>query len=147
MISLPDFDKAFDYENGFYLTAHPSRLGKCVAHYELFKMVNELPGDIVECGVFKGASLLRFASFQDVFGKQERKVIGFDTFGTFPETDFEADKSHREDFIADAGAKAFQKSSFFQSYRKKASRQTWSLSRAMRCKPFRRMRKRIRTSR
>ncbi len=109
MIPVPDFSKAFEHENNFYWTSPPGRLGKCIAHYELFKMVNELEGDIVECGVFKGASLLRFASFQDVFGKQKRKVIGFDIFGTFPETAFESDKSHRKDFIDDAGAESIGK--------------------------------------
>lgn len=119
MISLPDFSKAFEYENDFYWTSPPGRLGKCIAHYELWKLANELPGDIVECGVFKGASLLRFASFQDIFGKGKKKVIGFDIFGTFPETKFEGDKSHRKDFIADAGAESISKEQLLSVVEKK----------------------------
>lgn len=119
MISLPDFNKAFDYENGFYLTSHPSRLGKCISHYELFRIANELPGDIVECGVFKGASLLRFASFQEVFGKQRRKVIGFDTFGAFPKTHFASDKELRKEFIDDAGAQSISRTQLLSVVKQK----------------------------
>src|SRR3989338_9434849 len=108
-MTFPDFRKAFEYENNFYWTSPPSRLWKCVAHYELFKMANRLAGDIVECGVFKGASLLRFASFQDIFGAWRRSVIGFDTFGAFPETKFAPDRRHRRRFIRDAGASSISR--------------------------------------
>jgi len=55
---------------------------KAFAHYEVFKLIADLPGDIVECGVYKGASLLSFARFLETFatGDRTRKVIGFDHF-------------------------------------------------------------------
>jgi|SRR5215217_124784 len=55
---------------------------KAFAHYEVFKLVEDLPGDIVECGVYKGASLFSFARFLETFatGDRTRKVIGFDHF-------------------------------------------------------------------
>jgi hypothetical protein len=55
---------------------------KAFAHYEVFKLVRDLPGDIVECGVYKGASLLSFARFLETFcpGDRTRKVLGFDHF-------------------------------------------------------------------
>ena len=55
---------------------------KAFAHYEVFKMIADLPGDIVECGVYKGASLLSFARFLETFstGDRTRKVLGFDHF-------------------------------------------------------------------
>lgn len=109
MIQLPNFKKAFDHENNFYLSCATSRLGKFAAHYELFKMANDLEGDIVECGVFKGASLFRFAAFQELFGKKRRKIIGFDTFGKFPDTNFKSDKAHRKRFIKDAGSSSISK--------------------------------------
>ena len=90
MIDLPDFDKPFDYENGFYLTCDNTRIGKIIAHYELYKLTSNLPGALVECGVFKGASLLRFAGFRELFRNTcSHKIIGFDTFGRFPEANFE----------------------------------------------------------
>jgi len=96
-----DINKSFEYENGFYLTTQYSRMGRLIAHYELYKMIAHLEGDIVECGVFKGASLMRFIDFIQLFEKNHsktRKVIGFDIFGEFPETEFSADQKELEDF-------------------------------------------------
>lgn len=55
---------------------------KSFAHYEVFKLIEDLPGDIVECGVYKGASLFSFARFMETFatGDRTRKVVGFDHF-------------------------------------------------------------------
>lgn len=104
MIKLPNFEKAFEYENNYYLSCDNSRLGKFIAHYELFKMIVNLPEEIVECGVFKGASLMRFAGFRSLFnGGSTKKIIAFDSFGGFPETGFDPDKKQRQKFIADAG--------------------------------------------
>ncbi|HQY51158.1 MAG TPA: TylF/MycF/NovP-related O-methyltransferase [Ignavibacteria bacterium] len=104
MIKLPDFNKAYDYENEFYLSCDKSRIGKLLAHFELYNMTKNVEGDIVECGVFKGASFVRFAMFRNLFEENsEKKLIGFDSFGKFPGTDFEADKKLRENLIKDAG--------------------------------------------
>ena len=119
MINLPDFKQTFEYENNFYLTSAPNRLGKCLAHYELFRLVNELEGDIIECGVFKGASFLRFATFQEQFGKKDRKIIGFDTFGRFPDTNFSEDKIHRKDFVEEAGESSISKGQLLSVIEKK----------------------------
>lgn len=54
MINRFDETKEFMYENGFYLTSKPYRLGNILAHYELYKKILHLPGDVVELGVFKG---------------------------------------------------------------------------------------------
>ena len=43
------------------------------------KLIKEVPGDIVECGVFKGESLTRFAHFRNLFGTNDSaKIIAFD---------------------------------------------------------------------
>jgi hypothetical protein len=81
-----DFRKSWEYENGFYLTSPSSRIAKSIAHYELYKKITGLPGEVVECGVFKGASLIRFATFREMTESQfSRKIIGFDAFGKFPD--------------------------------------------------------------
>ncbi|MBV2127878.1 TylF/MycF/NovP-related O-methyltransferase [Arsukibacterium indicum] len=86
-----DTDLAFDYENGFYLTSEQKRLQKLVAHYELYKKITGLPGAVLELGVFKGASLLRFATFRDMLeAANSRAIIGFDAFGRFPTPDEQA---------------------------------------------------------
>jgi len=104
MIKLPDFDRAYEYENDFYLSCDKSRLGKLLAHYELFKMVENIPGALVECGVFKGSSLVRFAMMRSLFDNpHSKKIIGFDSFAAFPETNFDADKKMRENLVKEAG--------------------------------------------
>lgn len=110
MIELPDFTKSFEYENNFYLTCDITRISKIIAQYEIFKMVQDIPGAIVECGVFKGASFSRFSMFREIlsnpFGK---KIIGFDTFAKYPETSFVDDKKAREKFIQNAGINSISK--------------------------------------
>lgn len=77
--------KCFDYENGFYLTSRPYRMGNIIAHYELYKKILNLPGDVIELGVFRGGSLIQFASFRELLeNENSRKIIGFDVFGEFP---------------------------------------------------------------
>ncbi len=73
------------YENLFYLTSDKKRILKLLDHYEVYKKILNIKGDIVECGVFKGASLIRFLTFRDLIEKKDtRKIIGFDAFGKFP---------------------------------------------------------------
>ncbi len=104
MIKLPDFSRAYEYENDFYLSCDKQRIGKLIAHYELYKMSHDIEGEIVECGVFKGASLVRFAMFRKLFqSKYEKKIIGFDSFAEFPQTEFEADKKLRDHIVKEAG--------------------------------------------
>jgi hypothetical protein len=92
-------DKQWDYENGFYLTSHLTRIAKLLAHYELYKSISHLPGHIVECGVYKGASLIRFGTFREICESPfSRKIIGFDAFGKFPKHDDAADPTFRERF-------------------------------------------------
>lgn len=110
MIKLPDFSKAFEYENNFYLSCDTARIGKILAHYELYKMSQNVPGSIVECGVFKGASLTRFFMFRELFGNPfSKKIIGFDVFGKYPKTNFVQDKKFRSKFVNEAGEQSISK--------------------------------------
>ncbi|MFC1584219.1 TylF/MycF/NovP-related O-methyltransferase [Fibrobacterota bacterium] len=60
---------------------------RLLAHYELFRMVENLPGSIVELGVFLGAGLFTFAKLLETFvpGDRSRKVYGFDNFKGYPD--------------------------------------------------------------
>src|SRR5262249_39041949 len=59
---------------------------------EIYKMAMGLPGAIVEFGVFKGTSLVRWANFREVLeNPMARKIIGFDAFGEFPRTSVKED--------------------------------------------------------
>lgn len=95
-----DVSKKWDYENGFYLTCETSRIGKLLNHLEIYNKILELPGDILEFGVYKGASLVRLLSFRNLLeNENSRKVFGFDIFGKFPETfEVESDKKFIERF-------------------------------------------------
>lgn len=110
MFKLPDFIKSFEYENSFYLSCDSSRMAKVIAHYELYKMCLNVPGSIVECGVFKGASLVRFAMFRELLSTSfAKKIIGFDAFGRFPITRFKDDRKFRKRFIETAGEEGISK--------------------------------------
>jgi len=105
MFQLPNFKKSFEYENNFYLSCDINRMSKVLAHYELYKQVLDLPGAFVECGVFKGASFSRFAMFRELLSNPySKKMIAFDIFGEFPETEYEDDFKKRESFIQGAGS-------------------------------------------
>lgn len=85
--SIRDLNRScvWDYENGFYWFSPKTRLNKMLAHYELYKTIVNIPGCIFEFGVYKGASLVRFATFRDALENDySRKIIGFDAFGVFP---------------------------------------------------------------
>ena len=53
-----------------------------LSHYEMFKQVIDLPGCIVELGVFKGASFFTWSMLFETFVPfdRSRKVYGFDSF-------------------------------------------------------------------
>ncbi len=100
MIKLPNFDKPFDYENNFYLSCDNSRIGKMIAHYELFQLSSKSQGHIIECGVFKGISLIRFATFLKLFKKSNKKIIAFDAFGKHPTTKISSDYTRRKKLLS-----------------------------------------------
>lgn len=44
MINQYDETKDFFYENGFYLTSKPYRMGNILAHYEIYKKILNIGG-------------------------------------------------------------------------------------------------------
>lgn len=72
------------YED-FMLHGGLDRFTTMLARYELFKHVIEVPGDIVECGVYRGSGLAYWAKLLQIFCPlSKRKVVGFDTFQGYP---------------------------------------------------------------
>jgi hypothetical protein len=93
-MDLPDPEAAFSHELSFMLTCGPSRLGKLLSLYELYRMVVDLPGAVVECGVFKGSSLAAWAGFRSLMESPHgRRIVGFDTFNRFPAADESSDQA------------------------------------------------------
>lgn len=73
----------FDSFNGFMLSSDLKVFGKLLARTLLFDKVKDVPGDIVECGVFKGTGLFTFLKLKRYFCPNSNKqVVGFDFFNT-----------------------------------------------------------------
>ena len=84
----------WDAENIYHLKTDISRISKLIYHYEIYKKIQDIPGDIVECGVFKGVSLTRFLTYRSILENNfSRKIIGFDAFGKFPKQKQKSDKN------------------------------------------------------
>jgi hypothetical protein len=84
-------------ENTLYLRGQVGRMGKLLAHLELYRKIQGMPGALVELGVYKGASLMRFAMFRALLEHEtSREIHGLDAFGSFPRQG-----------VGDAGDRAF----------------------------------------
>jgi hypothetical protein len=61
-------------------------LARFLAHYEIFKRIVNVPGVVVDIGVYRGASTFTWAKLCEIFCPTDvRKVVyGFDTFEGFP---------------------------------------------------------------
>lgn len=64
-----------------------------ITRYELYKMVLDIPGDIVECGVYQGNSFLWLAHLSVILEPYaiNRRFVGFDTFEGFASIDSNKD--------------------------------------------------------
>jgi hypothetical protein len=69
----------------FTIYARRVFLKRFLAHYEFFRMTIDLPGDIVELGVYRGVSLMSWANFLETrnMGDRAKQVIGFDNWKGF----------------------------------------------------------------
>lgn len=88
-ISIRDLNSAknWDYENGYYWFSDVRRIAKSYSQLRLYQQITAIPGDIMEFGVYKAASLVRFLSAREMFESAiARRVVAFDAFGTFPRT-------------------------------------------------------------
>ena len=97
-------ENKWDYEIGYYLTCDNSRISKSLNQYELYKKIINIPGDIVEFGVYKGGSLIRMATFRETLEvDSSRKIIAFDAFGSFPRVGSKADDKFIAKFENEGG--------------------------------------------
>nr|BDD45652.1 hypothetical protein 4 [bacterium] len=71
----------YDGFNSFILSPDLKVFGKLMARTLLLEQVKDVPGDIVECGVFKGTGVLTFLKLKRYYcPNSSKKVIGFDFF-------------------------------------------------------------------
>jgi hypothetical protein len=73
-------------------------LARFMARYEIFKLIKNVQGSIVECGVLFGGGLMSFAKLSAILEPYnfQRRIIGFDTFTGFPSV-HEADLKGRSE--------------------------------------------------
>jgi len=76
-----------EISNNFSIYTRRIFLKRFVAHYELFRQTLDLPGDVVEPGVYRGASLMTWANLLEIhnMGDRQKQVFGFDNFSGFTE--------------------------------------------------------------
>lgn len=73
----------YDSFNGFIFDKDIKVLGKLLYRYKFFELTKDLPGDIVELGVFKGSGMATFLKFIEIFcTHSNKKIIGFDLFNS-----------------------------------------------------------------
>jgi len=89
MIELNDLEiisqaqEIYDNFNGFILSPDTKVFGKLLARTLLFNSVKNIPGDILELGVFKGTGIMTFLKLKRYLTPNSgKKVIGFDFFDT-----------------------------------------------------------------
>ena len=122
MIKLPKFtlQSMFDSETDFSLQAPDDRLAKLLIHYEAFKLIKNLKGSIVECGVFKGTSIVRFGVLRNLFRKKNSTLIGFDHFSdNYPKTRYSNEMKIRRHFIKKAGSSSISTKQLKKVFKKK----------------------------
>ena len=80
---IENTQELYDYFNGFILSGDSKVFGKLLARFLLMNRVKDIPGDIVECGVFKGTGVVSFLKIKKFLcPNSHKKVIGFDFFDT-----------------------------------------------------------------
>ena len=96
-------NQLWDSYNNLLLSSDIDRVRKLLCRYELFNMSLPLPGDIVECGVFKGAGWMYWLKLLRLFAEGEQKrVVGFDTFGSFADSLLDYEKESAKSFVHEA---------------------------------------------
>lgn len=77
-------DVLWNCYNTLLLSNGIDRTRKILTRYELFHLTVDTPGDVVEAGVFKGAGWMFWLKLLKLYASGEHKrVVGFDTFGSF----------------------------------------------------------------
>tara|TARA_Y100000813_G_scaffold161785_1_gene122332 strand:+ start:567 stop:1322 length:756 start_codon:yes stop_codon:yes gene_type:complete len=98
-----------------------------LVYYEIFKMIQNVHGSIVQLGVLNGNTLFSYALFSEIFEHRNytRQIFGFDTFGAYEALSDREDKdkfaskaaTYSEDFVRSA-AKLFNDAQIFRQFPK-----------------------------
>jgi hypothetical protein len=81
LVSTPQ--SFFDSFNQFIMSNDTKVFNKLIARAFIYDKVKDVPGDIVECGVFKGSGVYTFLKLKRLLNpNSSKRVIGFDFFDT-----------------------------------------------------------------
>ena len=82
------------------------RLQKIFTRYDFFKKTINVPGDIVECGVFKGTGQIYWLKLLRIYDEYSmKKVVGFDTFQSFTKSILKYEKKQAKKFLKESSYK------------------------------------------
>jgi hypothetical protein len=101
--------KLYDSFNDFILSNDTKLFNKLLTRGLMYNKVKDIPGDIVECGVFKGSGFYTFLKLKRALNPNtSKKVIGFDFFDNeslVSTLDNEIDKSSMDSLFKDRNFK------------------------------------------
>lgn len=93
-------DAIWEAYNLLLLGPDIERLRKLLARYDLFRISLDVPGDIVECGVFKGTGLMFWLKLLQIYCPGSiKQVIGFDVFTSYAKTSGSFEAAQVDSFI------------------------------------------------
>jgi 2-dehydro-3-deoxyphosphooctonate aldolase (KDO 8-P synthase) len=105
--------------NDFCSMEDLTRIRKLMAHEHLFNIVLNIPGNIVEFGVFNGTSLFQFLKFKKILcPNSQKKIIGFDFFDEKIVIDQELDKIHMDNLYKDSDFEGLSPEYFYNKAKK-----------------------------
>lgn len=74
-------DSVYESFNNFIFSNDIKVIGKLLHRFDFFNKTKNIPGDIVEIGVFKGSSVASFSKFLEIYcPNSNKKIVGFDIF-------------------------------------------------------------------
>ena len=80
--NLENNQSSYDAYNSFIFDSNKNIFFKLATRIDLFSYIENVHGDIVECGVFKGSGMMVWLKLLNMYTPNDsRKVIGFDFFG------------------------------------------------------------------
>lgn len=113
--------KIFDAYNFLLESDDIERIKKILVRYELYKLSQDIPGDILECGVFKGTGHIFWLKLLKIFDPNSlKKVVGFDTFQDFAKTALKFERKAAKNFLNETNFNAKNLFKIVESKIKKA---------------------------
>lgn len=105
----------YDNFNSFILSEDRRVFNKLISRALLYHEVKDIPGDIVECGIFKGTGLYTFLKLKNLYNpNSSKKVIGFDFFDTNELINSISDKIEKESMQILFSAREFKHDNSFK---------------------------------